>query len=112
MSKTRSLACELLQKNKVSVNGSLVKPSKEVQVSDLITISIHSAKFSYKVLQILDKRIGAALVPLYIADITPQEEILKLKAYQEAQREYRSFGAGKPTKKDRRLISIFKEDPK
>jgi ribosome-associated heat shock protein Hsp15 len=39
-------------------------------------------------------------------DLTPQEEIEKLKLYQDSQRNYRQTD-GKPTKKDRRELDDF-----
>jgi hypothetical protein len=49
------------------------------------------------------------LVKDYILDQTKEEEIQKLKVYQEAQRNYR-LTDGKPTKKDRRELDRFLDD--
>jgi ribosome-associated heat shock protein Hsp15 len=43
----------------------------------------------------------------FIIDVTPAEEIEKLKTYQAAQSNYRHNGTGKPTKKDRRDLDGF-----
>jgi len=107
LTKTRSIATELISKGKIRINGLDVKPSKEVKVSDVITISKNSALFSYKVKSLLDKRIGPKLVIEYIEDITPLEEIEKFKLYNESQSVYRQYGTGKPTKKDRRSLDDF-----
>jgi ribosome-associated heat shock protein Hsp15 len=109
LSKTRSQATELISKGKVLLNDSAIKPSREVKEGETITLLKHSARFQYKVLQILDRRVGAPLVKDYIIDITAPEEIEKLKAYQEAQRNYR-LTDGKPTKKDRRELDRFMDD--
>jgi len=58
----------------------------------------------------LDKRVGAKLVVDYLLDITPPEELEKLKLYQASQQNYRQNGSGKPTKKDRREIDDFLVD--
>jgi ribosome-associated heat shock protein Hsp15 len=109
LSKTRSQATELISKGKVLLNDSPIKPSREVKEGETITLLKHSARFQFKVLQVLDRRVGAALVKDYIIDITAPEEIEKLKAYQEAQRNYR-LTDGKPTKKDRRELDRFMDD--
>jgi ribosome-associated heat shock protein Hsp15 len=109
LSKTRSQASELIAKGRVLVNDVHVKPSREVKIGETIVLLKHSARFQYKVLDLLDKRVGAALVKDYIQDTTPPEEIAKLSAYQEAQRNYR-LTDGKPTKKDRRKLDSFMDD--
>ena len=107
--KTRSQASELISKGKIRLNGQDVKPSKEIKVNDVIGVQKHSATFNYKVLVLLDKRLGAALIPTYIEDQTTEEEILKFKQYQLAQKAYRETD-GKPTKKDRRELDKFMDD--
>lgn len=109
LSKTRSKATERVKKGKVKLNGEQVKPSKDVQVGDVVQITRHNALYSYKVKALLKNRVGAKLVDDYITDITPQEEVEKYKTFIAAQRSYRHHGTGKPTKKDRRAISSFLE---
>ena len=109
LSKTRSLAANLVDRNKIQINGKECKPSKEVQLGDLITVQKNNAVFSYKILQLTNKRLGAKLVLDHIVDITPEEEIEKYKTYQLAQRAYRGKDQGKPNKKDRRDIDHFLE---
>lgn len=109
LSKTRSIATELVSKGKIRLNGEQVKPSKDVKAGDIISIQKNTATFSYKILQLLNNRIGAKLVAEYIEDITDPVEIEKYKQYQSAQSAYRELGTGKPSKKDRRDISDFLE---
>lgn len=110
LTKTRSQASEELSKGRIKVNGASIKPAKEPKVGDTIQISKNSAVFSYKVLQLLDKRVGAKLVADFIIDTTPPEELEKFKLYQKAQSSYRELGTGKPSKKDRREIDSFLTD--
>jgi len=110
LAKTRSQSADLISKGKFKLNGESVKSSKEIKVGDRITAHKNTAVFSYKVLQLLDRRVGAKLVAEYVIDITPEEEIEKFKTYQQSQRVYRDNGTGKPTKKDRRSIDDFLED--
>lgn len=109
LSKTRSQATELINKGKVLINDSLIKPSREIKIGDIITILKHNAKFKYQILAGLEKRVGAPLVKDFISDITDPEEIEMFKAYQQAQNNYRQTD-GKPTKKDRRELDRFMDD--
>lgn len=109
LSKTRSQATELINKGKVLINDTIIKPSREIKIGDNITILKHNAKFKYQILAGLEKRVGAPLVKDYILDITDPEEIEKLKAYQQAKHNYRQTD-GKPTKKDRRELDRFMDD--
>ena len=109
LAKTRSQASELISKGKIRLNGQDVKSSKEIKVNDVIGVQKHSATFNYKVLVLLDKRLGAALIPTYIEDQTTEEEILKFKQYPLAQKAYRETD-GKPSKKDRRELDKFMDD--
>ena len=110
LAKTRSKSAEAIANGKVKLNNENVKPAKDVKLGDEIQIVKHSAKFTFKVIQLLDRRVGAKLVPDYLIDITPDEEREKLKLYQLSQSTYRQHGTGKPTKKDRRDLDDFLED--
>ena len=107
LTKTRSQASELISKGKIKINEVDVKPSRDVKVGDVIQVHKNSAVFSYKVLELLEKRVGPKLVSIYIEDLTPIEEVEKYKTYQEAQRVYRDMGTGRPSKKDRRSLDDF-----
>jgi ribosome-associated heat shock protein Hsp15 len=105
--KTRSMAANQCKTNKVLVNGEPVKSSKTVKIGDTVTIRKSGAAFSYKVLALLEKRVGAKLVDTYVKDITPAEEVEKYKLYQLNQSNYRENGMGKPTTKERRRLEKF-----
>lgn len=107
LTKTRSVATELISKGKIRINGLDVKPSKDVKVSDVIHVLKNSAVFTYKIKALIDKRVGPKLVIDYLEDITPLEEIEKFKLYVDSQSVYRQNGTGKPTKKDRRSLDDF-----
>lgn len=107
LAKTRSIASTLVSKGKIRLNGSTTKPAKEVKLGDEINIVKHTSVFTFRVIQLLDRRIGAKLVSEYLIDVTPEEEIEKFKQYQANQRVYRDHGTGKPTKKDRRDLDDY-----
>lgn len=110
LAKTRSQSAVAVNKGKIRLNNESVKPSKEVKIGDVVQIIKHTSTFSYKVIQQLDKRVGAKLVADYIIDITPPEEIEKLRMYSLAQSGYREYGTGKPSKKDRRDLDGFLDE--
>lgn len=110
LAKTRSKATEAVSKGRVRLNGEVAKPAKEVKLGDEIQIIRHTATYSYRVLDLLNNRVGAKLVPDYILDVTPEEEIEKYKMYQLSQRSYRQHGTGKPSKKDRRDLDDFMDN--
>ena len=102
--KTRSEATTACNGGKVRLNGSDVKPSKMVKAGDTIVVRKGPVTYTYKVLALIDKRQGAKLVPQYVENQTPQEELDKLRAPVETFFLKRDRGAGRPTKKDRRQM--------
>ncbi len=109
--KTRSLATNATKQGKVKIRGANVKPSREVYVSDIITIRKNQIDYQIEVLDLPPSRVGAKLVGLYINDITPKEAFAKLELLKYSTEYYRKKGAGRPTKKDRRDIDDWIEDP-
>jgi len=102
--KTRSDAAEAIRNNKVTVNGSTVKPSREVKTGDTIDVKRMPAVFRYRVTALVTSRQPARNVPLYCLDITPQSELDKLVRPRETVFVFRDRGAGRPTKKERREL--------
>mgnify|MGYP002795026790 CR=1 FL=1 len=109
--KTRSLATNATKQGKVKIKGANVKPSREVYVSDIITIRKNQIDYQIEVLDLPPSRVGAKLLELYINDITPKEAFAKLELLKYSTEYYRKKGAGRPTKKDRRDIDDWIEDP-
>ncbi len=108
--KTRSIATEECKKKRVFINNMPVKPSKAVSVGEIIQVKKNPVKYTYKVLQLLKNRVGAKLVAEYIEDLTPEEELEKLKMDKYAGFFVRDRGTGRPTKKQRReLDKLMKE---
>ena len=105
--KTRSEATDACNGNKIKVGGSPAKPSKMVKVGEVIEIRKGAIVLTYKVKALLEKRVGAALVPDYAINLTPQSELDKLRAPVETFFIRRDRGAGRPTKKDRRDIDTI-----
>lgn len=106
--KTRSQATEACKTGKVKISGLNVKPSKNIQISEVYTISGVYLR-TVRVINILDKRVGAKLVENYYEDLTPEEEKTKGFITRSRKFEYRTRGIGRPTKKERREIDDFKD---
>ena len=102
--KTRSEATDACKGGKVKANGSDIKPSKVVKVGDMITARKGPVTYTYRVLDLIDKRQGPKLVPNFAENLTPEEEIAKLRTPVETFFLKRDRGAGRPTKKDRRQM--------
>ena len=102
--KTRTDATDACKGGKVKIAGVNAKPSKEVKPGDILQVKKGTVTFTYKVLQALEHRVGAKLVPEYAENLTPAEELEKLRAPVETFFITRDRGAGRPTKKDRREI--------
>ena len=105
--KTRSDAADAIRQNRVTVNGSYAKPSREVKVGDMIAVRRERVNYSYKVLDLVSSRQPAKNVPLYCLNCIPQEELDKLNVPHETIFVFRERGMGRPTKKDRRDIDAL-----
>ena len=105
--KTRTIASEACKKGRVMVNNISVKPSRTICKGDIIQVRKPPVTYSFKVLALADKRMGAKMVPDFMENITPpdQYEILELNSisgFVDRQR-----GTGRPTKKERRDLEQF-----
>lgn len=105
--KTRTIATEAVKKGRVVIDAVSVKPSRNVHVGDVIQVKKPPITYSFKVLGLADKRMGAKLVPQFMENITPPEqyeilELNKISGFVDRQR-----GTGRPTKKERRDLEDF-----
>lgn len=105
--KTRSDAADAIRQNRVLVNESYAKPSREVKVGDMISVRRERVHYSYKVLELVSSRQPAKNVPMYCLNCTPQEELDKLNVPHETIFVFRERGTGRPTKKERRDIDAL-----
>lgn len=108
--KTRTDATDACKGGKIRLNGLDVKPSKEVKPGDTIIVRKGAVTYTYKVLDLIDKRQGAQAVPKYAENLTPQEELDKMRAPVETFFLKRDRGTGRPTKKERRQMDALWEE--
>ncbi len=107
--KSRSIASDACKKGRVTLNGQLVKPARNVNVGDIIGVRKAPITYSFRVLQTAKNRMGAKLVPDYLQNITPQEEYDVLELKRIAGFVDRAKGEGRPTKKDRRSLDEWQD---
>jgi len=102
--KTRTVAAEACKQGKVTIDGQVIKPSREVKVLDVIQAQVGDITRTVKVVGLLEKRVGAKLVSQYAEDLTPASEYEKRREPVLAPLFSRPKGMGRPTKRDRRRL--------
>ena len=107
--KTRSQATEACKKGRVIIDNVQVKPSRTLKQNDVVQIKKPPVTYSFKVLDLIEKRVSAKLAPGYVKDITSKEEIELLEIQRNMLTLQRDRGTGRPTKKERRDLDDFFE---
>ena len=105
--KTRSIAADACKKGRVSLNGTQVKASHSVKVNDVVQVRKPPITYSFKVLQAIEKRVGAKLVPQMMENVTTPDQFELLEMSKISGFVDRAKGTGRPTKKDRRDLDEF-----
>ena len=108
--KTRALAAAACKLNRVRLGDAIIKPSRDLRPGDILTLDKDHMVRTLKVLEVLDKRVGAQVVPDFMEEMTPEEEWERARAAREAASDNKVFdigGVGRPTKKYRRQIEEF-----
>ena len=108
--KTRSLAADAIKGGKVKVDSNPVKPAREVKEGDIIQVQIDQLHKVVQVKTVIKNRVSAKQVPEVYTDLTPKEEYERIEFMHAYKAEWRDRGAGRPTKKERRMIERMKED--
>ena len=106
--KTRSSARDACLKGKIKIEGKSVKPSYSIEVKLIIEVRKKIICHKFKVIKLIDKRIGAKLLHEYLIDLTPQEEIEKNKINFSLRTYKTKTMKGRPTKKERRDMEKIK----
>ena len=109
--KTRAIAADAIKGGKVKINDTAVKPSREVKEGDIIQVQIEQLHKVVEVKTVVKNRVPAKMVPEVYNDLTPKEEYERIEFMHAYKGEYRDRGAGRPTKKERRMIEKMKEEP-
>ncbi len=108
--KTRTIATDACKKGRVSIGGVVMKPSRMVRPGDVIDVKKPPITYSFRVKQIAPNRLGAKLVPEYLENVTSPSQYELLEMTKISGFVDRRKGLGRPTKRDSRDLSRFKED--
>ena len=105
--KTRTIAAEACKKGRVYINGAQAKPARMIKPGDVIQVKKPPITYSFKVLQAIEKRVGAKLVPEIMDNVTTPDQYELLEMSKISGFVNRAKGTGRPTKKDRRDLDEF-----
>lgn len=109
--KSRTLASDACKNGKVKINDNNVKASYMLTRDEVLTVKKNGFNYTYKVLDLIDKRVSAKLAAPCYENLTPEDEMNKYKDWflnHSRSFERRDKGEGRPTKRDRRTINKFK----
>lgn len=105
--KTRTIAADACKKGRITINGAQAKPSRMIKPGDVVNVKKSPITYSFKVLQAIEKRVGAKLVPEIMENVTSPEQYELLEMSKISGFIDRAKGTGRPTKKDRRSLDDF-----
>jgi len=105
--KTRTLAAAACKRGQVTMGGAQLKPSRTVKAGDIIDVRKPPITYSFRVLQAIEHRVGAKLIPDILENVTAPEQYELLEMNRISGFINRARGTGRPTKKERRAIDEF-----
>lgn len=108
--KTRTIAAAACKKGQITLRGAQLKPSRIIKVGDVIEVRKPPITYSFKVLQAIERRVGARLIPEILEDVTPPQQYELLEMSKISGFVNRAKGTGRPTKKDRRSLDEFTQE--
>lgn len=108
--KTRTIAAAACKKGQVSLKGSQIKASRMIKEGDIIDVRKPPVTYSFRVLQAIEKRVGAKLIPEILENVTAPEQYELLEMSKISGFVNRAKGTGRPTKKDRRSLDEFQSE--
>ena len=105
--KTRSMAATACKKGQISLGGAQRKPSYMVKVGDVVDVRKPPITYSFRILQAIEHRVGAKLIPEILENVTKPEQYELLEMNRISGFVGRARGTGRPTKKERRALDDF-----
>ena len=106
--KTRSLSTEACEKGRVKFNGLAAKQSRQVKTGDEYEVRTEEKRWKIRVTALLAHRVQYQEAIKYYLDITPPEELERLKFQAESFHTGKRLSKqGRPTKKQRRDLDEF-----
>ena len=108
--KTRTIAAAACKKGQVSMNGTQLKASRMIKAGDVVSVRKPPVTYSFRVLQPIERRVGAKLIPEILENVTAPEQYELLEMSKISGFVGRAKGTGRPTKKDRRNLDDFQSE--
>lgn len=105
--KTRTLAADACKNGRITINGAQAKPSRTVKAGDKVGVKKPPVIYTFRVIQPIEKRVGAKLLPDILENITDPSQLEVLEMSKISGFIGRAKGTGRPTKKDRRALDEF-----
>ena len=105
--KTRSIAADAIKNGRVTIQGVNVKPSRTVKIGEVVSVRKPPVTYSFKILQTIEQRVGAKLIPQIYENVTPADQYELLEMNRISGFVNRQRGTGRPTKKERRELDEF-----
>lgn len=105
--KTRSIAVDAIKNGRVTIDGINVKPARMVKGGDVVSVRKPPITYSFKILQPIEQRVGAKLIPEIYENVTDPKQYELLEMSRISGFVDRARGTGRPTKKDRRAMDAF-----
>ena len=108
--KTRTIAAAACKKGQVSMGGTQLKASRMIKAGDIVNVRKAPITYSFRVLQPIERRVGAKLIPEVLENITAPDQYEILEMSKISGFVGRAKGTGRPTKKDRRSLEDFQSE--
>lgn len=110
--KSRTKATTACKAGRIRIGETVTKPSTLVRIGDTLHIRKDGFNLTFLVNKLIPKRVSATLAQPCYENLTPIEELTKFKDWfiGKAAPERRERGTGRPTKRERREIDIFKDE--
>ena len=105
--KTRSIAADAIKNGRVTIQGVNVQPSRMVKTGEVVSVRKPPVTYSFKILQTIEQRVGAKLIPQVYENVTPADQYELLEMNRISGFVNRQRGTGRPTKKERRALDEF-----
>jgi len=110
--KSRSKATNACKKGHIAIGESKLKPSALVSIGQIIIVKKDGFVLTFKINELLERRVSAVLAEPCYENLTPEEELNKFKSWYigKAKPEVRERGLGRPTKRERRELDEYKDE--
>ena len=108
--KTRTIAAAACKKGQVSLGGVQLKASRMIKAGDVVSVRKPPITYSFRVLQPIERRVGAKFIPEVLENVTTPDQYELLEMSKISGFVGRAKGTGRPTKKDRRSLEDFQNE--